>query len=152
MLDSGKKRTYDESKVVTIIGSGTTVVGEIKSKGTVRIEGVMNGRIHSDDSIVVHESGQVKADLVAGQIIISGEVKGNVFAHDRLEVTSKGKLIGDITAPRISIAEGVLFEGKCSMKPPGQAKPPALSSDAPPAKKDEAPEQTPAKSQSQPAS
>lgn len=120
MLDAGKKKVYSETKVVTIIGPGTTVTGEIRSKGTVRIEGVLNGRIHCEDTIVVQESGQVKADMVAGQIIINGEVRGNVFAHDRLEVTSSAKLIGDITAPRVSIAEGVLFEGKCTMKAPGQ--------------------------------
>ena len=127
MLDPGKKKSYSETKVVTIIGPGTTITGEIKSKGTVRIEGVVSGRVHSDDTIVVQESGQVKADLVAGQIVINGEVRGNVFAHDRLEVTAQGKLIGDITAPRVSIAEGVLFEGKCTMKPPGQATPPPPS-------------------------
>ena len=125
MLESRKTKTYNENKVVSIIGSGTTVNGEIVSKGTVRIEGSVAGRIQSEDTIVVQESGKVKADLIAGQVIVSGEVQGNLFAHDRLEITSTGKVIGDITAPRVSIAEGVLFEGKCTMKPPGQAKPPA---------------------------
>ncbi|MCP4639142.1 MAG: polymer-forming cytoskeletal protein [bacterium] len=120
MLDSGKKKNYSETKVASIIGQGTTVVGEIKSKGTVRIEGMLSGRVQCEDTVVVQESGRVKGDLVAGQVIISGEVEGNVFAHDRLEITAKGKLVGDITAPRVSIAEGVLFEGQCTMKPPGQ--------------------------------
>jgi cytoskeletal protein CcmA (bactofilin family) len=75
----------------------------------------------------VQESGQVKADLIAGQVIISGQVHGNVYAQDRLEITAGGKVIGDITAPRVSIAEGVLFEGKCQMKPPGQMKLPAAA-------------------------
>lgn len=124
MLDARKGgKAYNENKVVSIIGPGTTVSGEINSKGTIRIEGTVTGRINSDDSIVVQESGRVKADLIAGQVVISGEVMGNVFAHDRLEITTSGKVVGDITAPRISIAEGVLFEGKCTMKPPGQAKP-----------------------------
>jgi len=124
MLDSGRKKAYNESKVVTIIGPGTQVSGEIKSKGTLRIEGTVSGKLQSDDTVVVQDTGRVKADIIAGQIIISGEVEGNVFAHDRLEVSDKGRLIGDITAPRVSIAEGVIFEGKCTMKPPGQAKPP----------------------------
>lgn len=127
MLDSAKKRMYSETDVVTIVGKGTTVIGEIKSKGTVRIEGVVSGRVHCEDTIVVQESGQVKADLIAGQIVISGEVEGNVCAHERLEVTANGKLIGDITAPRVAIAEGVVFEGKCTMNPPGQAKPAGLA-------------------------
>ncbi len=128
MLDSGKRRAHSESKVVTIVGQGTTVTGEIKSKGTVRIEGAVSGTVHCDDTVVVQETGRVKADLVAGQIVISGEVEGNVFAHERLEITAQGKLIGNITAPRVSIAEGVLFEGKCTMKPPGQMKQPATQS------------------------
>lgn len=130
MLDSGKKRNYSETKVATIIGQGTTVIGEIKSKGTVRVEGMISGRVHCEDTVVIQETGRVKGDLVAGQIIISGEVEGNVYSHDRLEITTKGKLVGDITAPRVSIAEGVLFEGQCTMKPPGQmAPPPPLESD-----------------------
>lgn len=141
MLDSGKKRSYNETNVVTIIGQGTTIIGELKSKGTVRIEGMVSGRIHCDDTIVVQETGRVKADLVAGQIIISGEVEGNVFAHDRLEVASKGKLLGDITAPKIAIAEGVLFEGKCQMKPPGQIKPPTGDQKAAPQQQPQAQQQ-----------
>jgi cytoskeletal protein CcmA (bactofilin family) len=121
MLDATKKRSFGDTKVVTIIGQGTTVIGELKSKGTIRIEGVVSGRVHSDDTIVVQESGRVKADLYAGQITISGEVEGNIFAQDRLEIATNGKLVGDIVSPRVSIAEGVLFEGKCTMKPPGQA-------------------------------
>lgn len=124
MLDSKKRSTpYNEAKVVTIIGPGTVIVGEVKSKGTIRVEGAISGRIDSDDTIVIHETGQVQADLVAGQIIINGEVRGNVYAHDRIEITTKGKLIGDITAPRVSIAEGVVFEGKCAMKAPGDIPP-----------------------------
>lgn len=125
MLDARKGKAYNENKVVSIIGPGTTVSGEINTKGTIRVEGTVTGRINSEDSIVVQESGRVKADLIGGQVIISGEVLGNVFAHDRLEITTSGKVVGDITAPRISIAEGVLFEGKCTMKPPGQVRPPA---------------------------
>lgn len=125
MLDSSRKKNYSDTKVVTIIGQGTSVIGELKSKGTIRIEGTVSGRVSCDDTIVVQETGRVKADLVGGQVVISGEVEGNVFAHDRLEITAKGKVLGDITAPKIAIAEGVLFEGKCTMKPPGQIKPPA---------------------------
>jgi cytoskeletal protein CcmA (bactofilin family) len=127
MLDSGRKKNYSDSKVVTIVGEGTEVSGEIVSQGTVRVEGKVSGSINSEDTIVIQETGQVSANLVAGQIVISGSVEGNVFAHERLEVTATGKLVGDITAPRLAIAEGVLFEGRCTMKPPGEAKPPTVA-------------------------
>ncbi|MCL4217980.1 MAG: polymer-forming cytoskeletal protein [Candidatus Hydrogenedentes bacterium] len=123
MLDA-RKRASDPNKIVTIVGQGTAVIGEIKSEGSIRIEGMVSGRVQSDESVVVHDTGKVKAEIVAGQIVISGEVEGNVYAMERLEITAQGRLVGDITAPRVSIAEGVLFEGKCTMKPPEQIKPP----------------------------
>jgi cytoskeletal protein CcmA (bactofilin family) len=119
MLD--KRRPLDEHNVSTIIGPGTKIKGEIHSKGTVRVEGEVEGRIECEDTVSVHESGTVKADIVGGQVIISGTVEGNTFAHERLEITNQAKVIGNITAPRISIAEGVIFEGQCTMKAPGQA-------------------------------
>jgi cytoskeletal protein CcmA (bactofilin family) len=121
-----KKKAYNENKVATIIGQGTELTGDITSKGTIRIEGTVRGRVNCEDTIVVYETGRVKADLVAGQIIISGHVEGNVFAHDRLEVTSRARLIGNVMSPRVSITEGVVFEGQCSMKPAGEAKPPVF--------------------------
>lgn len=130
MLET-KRKTYSETNVVTIIGPGTAVNGEIQCKGTVRIEGRVSGRICSEDTIVVLEMGRVKADLMAGQIIIGGEVEGNVTARDRLEISAKGKLIGDIKAPRVSIAEGVLFEGLCTMDAPA---PQTAATPAPPQK------------------
>ena len=58
------------------------------------------------------------------------------MARDRLEIAASGKVLGDITAPRISIAEGVLFEGTCSMKAPeepGKAAAAAAPTPPPPA-------------------
>ncbi len=122
MLDGGrrKKRARD-AQGLTIIGQGTAVKGEIHSTGTVRIEGQVTGTVHCEGAIVVQESGQVAAELVGSHVIISGKVKGNVFAHERLEVMANATVIGDITSPRISIAEGVVFEGQCIMKTPAEA-------------------------------
>ena len=112
----------ENQNAATVIGPGTEITGEVKSKGTLRIEGRVNGRIESEDTIVIHQSGVVSADLDAKQVVISGTVEGNTFAHERLEVTESGKILGNITAPRLSIAEGVVFEGTCTMKTPAQAK------------------------------
>jgi cytoskeletal protein CcmA (bactofilin family) len=125
--DANKRRGGDASNGLTIIGPGTTLTGEIRSQGSIRVEGQVSGRIHSEDAIIIQETGQVKADLIAREIVISGHVDGNVFANERLEITDKGKLIGNITAPRVSISEGVVFEGKCTMKAPGDLKAAAAS-------------------------
>lgn len=122
MLETRKSKAYNENRVVTILGTGTVLKGEMACRGTVRIEGALEGRVSSDDSVVLLEGGRIKGDIHAGQVIISGEVQGNIRAIDRLEITAQGKVIGDICAPRISIQEGVLFEGLCTMKPSDAAK------------------------------
>lgn len=124
MLDSKKPKQYNENKVVTIIGPGTAFSGELVSKGTIRVEGEVSGHIRCEDSVVVQQSGKVQADVVAGQVIVSGEVIGNIYAEDRLEITATGKVTGDVTAPRVSFAEGMLLDGKCTTKKPDLAAPP----------------------------
>lgn len=130
MLETRKSKVYNENKVVTMLGAGTKLVGEVSCAGTIRIEGSIEGRVFSEDSIVLLDSGAIKGDICAGQVIISGEVRGNIKAIDRLEITSHGKVIGDITAPRICIHEGVLFEGLCTMRPVEAAAPKAAHAPA----------------------
>jgi len=117
MADPRKNRTYNENKVITILGPGTLLRGNLQCMGTIRIEGTVFGDVASEDSVVLLESGRVQGSVTAGQVIVGGEVAGNVFAVDRIEITAQGRVAGDMTAPRISIHEGVLFEGRCTMKP-----------------------------------
>ncbi len=116
MADSRRSKNFNENKVVTILGPGTVVNGDIHCKGTIRIEGFVGGNVISEDSVVLLESGRVRGSVFAGQIIVGGEVEGNVSAVERVEITAGGRVVGDLTAPRISIHEGVVFEGRCTMK------------------------------------
>lgn len=117
MADPRKNRSYNENKVVTILGPGTLLRGDLQCKGTIRVEGAVCGEVTSGDSVVLLESGRIQGNVTAGQVIVGGEIVGNVSAVERIEITAKGKVVGDMTAPRVSIHEGVLFEGRCTMKP-----------------------------------
>ena len=123
--------TAPGAKALTIIGPGTTIIGEIQSSGMVRIEGNVSGKIQSSDSIVVQETGKVKAELRANSIAIAGRVEGNILANERLEINTGATVVGDIMAPRIAIADGVAFEGKVSMQRPGAAQAPRPAAPAP---------------------
>jgi cytoskeletal protein CcmA (bactofilin family) len=97
------------------LGADCTVQGEISCKGTIRIDGFVEGRVEAENSIIVGQSGKVNASLHARQIIIGGEVHGDVSADERLEIQPTGTLLGDVRASKLSIAEGVVFQGKCTM-------------------------------------
>src|SRR6056297_911362 len=93
--DDKKKMDADRGKVETILGNGTNIEGDIKTKGSIRIEGEISGNINADGDIFVGEDGRVKAEIKARNVILAGRVEGNISAK-KLEVLPSGKLIGDI--------------------------------------------------------
>lgn len=102
-------------KKLTVIGEGTVLKGTLRSEESVQIDGQFDGDLDVKQSLIVGPNAQVKASITAGEVKISGFVNGNIVAKDRLEILSSGKLLGDIKTPRLTIAEGVVFEGHCSM-------------------------------------
>jgi cytoskeletal protein CcmA (bactofilin family) len=58
----------------------------------------------------------VETDRISvSSLIVYGTVVGTVHAKDKVDLLSGAKVRGDITAARLRIADGVLFEGQCSM-------------------------------------
>jgi cytoskeletal protein CcmA (bactofilin family) len=115
----------DSSKVDTVIGPSTLVKGDVHSKGTLRVDGNVEGNIRSDSTVIIGEKGNVKANVVANHIVVGGTVHGNIHGREKVEVLSTGRLYGDVTtAPaKFIVAEGVIFEGRCTMSQAAEAKP-----------------------------
>lgn len=101
--------------VETILGPGSDFKGQITVKGTIRVDGKIEGNISSEEGVIVGERGSVKGNLTGKTVLISGKVAGNVIASKRLEIMPTGQLLGDIRSPRLAIAEGVIFKGNCDM-------------------------------------
>ncbi len=111
-------------KVDTVIGANSMIKGDLHSRGTLRVDGTVEGNIRADASVIVGEKGVVKASIMASQVIIGGTVHGNVHGRERVEVLSTGRLYGDVTtaASKFVVAEGVVFEGRCTMSSQTDAK------------------------------
>ncbi len=103
-----------ESSSASFIGTKCCFSGEIKSKGTFRIDGDFDGNIDTD-RIIVGRNGQLKGDIKVRGIIIDGEVEGEVTAEEIIEITPHGVIEGDIVTPKITISEGGVFKGSSKM-------------------------------------
>lgn len=100
----------------TIIGNNIAIEGEITGSDSLTVFGVVRGRIHVKESVIVTTSARVEADVESASIEIAGHVHGNVTATDKVEIKSGGKLVGDVKAPRILIADGASFKGNINMQ------------------------------------
>ncbi len=98
------------------LGEQTSFEGKLIFEGTVRIDGKFQGEIHTDDVVIIGETAEVNAEINAGEIIISGTVRGNVYAKDNLEILPPARVYGNILTPKLTIQEGVIFDGTCRME------------------------------------
>jgi cytoskeletal protein CcmA (bactofilin family) len=100
--------------VTTVVGADSRVHGELSSKGTIRIDGVLEGAIQAD-WVIVGESGAIQGEVDARGTTVAGQVEGTIRAGELVEVTPKGRVNGEIFTSKLSIAEGGVFEGRSHM-------------------------------------
>lgn len=116
MLKKGKASKFGAGSATdTYIGPNSEFEGTLASKGSIRIEGRISGSVHSQGDVTVGESGVVKADIKARNIIISGSVIGNIHAAEKLTIKPNGRLSGDIVTALLEINEGARYEGTTRM-------------------------------------
>ena len=99
----------------TIIGDSILVSGHLQGEEDLTVQGRVHGTVNLTKTLVIEETGVVKADVSVRNAIISGVVVGNVTATDSVELTEVGRMVGDISAPRVIIVEGARFRGNIDM-------------------------------------
>ena len=106
----------EESKELnTIIGRESVVNGKLSIQNSLRIEGRVNGEITSTGTVTIGAKGEVEGDIIAVNTIVGGRVKGSIKATEKIILETNSILVGDLQAARLTIDEGAMFEGKCSM-------------------------------------
>ena len=102
-------------KLDVVIGPESQFRGEMTAKGTVKIDGTLEGNIVAD-CLILGETGSIVGDLQVSVLVAGGKIRGNVRAADHVEIQAKGEIYGDIHTPRLSVAEGAVFEGRSTMQ------------------------------------
>jgi cytoskeletal protein CcmA (bactofilin family) len=104
---------------------GTEFLGELRFKDTLRIDGRLKGKIVSDNTLIVGESGHVEADIDCGVVSIRGTVTGRVHGRQRIELLAGSKVLATLVSPKLVIEDGAFFQGDCEMGalPPGMPAP-----------------------------
>jgi cytoskeletal protein CcmA (bactofilin family) len=116
MLGNGKSKSGNiPQKLLNLIGTGTTIKGDIQCSGDIRIDGVVEGNIEVSQKLVVGPSGKVTGDITGSQVSISGSVIGNVHADESAVLHGQSSVTGDIQTKQIIIEQGGVFNGRCKM-------------------------------------
>lgn len=108
-------------EVIAFMGPGTEFKGVITyQRGTVRIDGRVEGEIITQGTLIVGESAEIHAEISAATVISSGKVVGNITALEKTQLLPSAVLEGAVKTPVLIVEEGVKFNGQCAMTVTGR--------------------------------
>jgi len=95
----------------TFIAKEIEVTGDFKGKGSMQIEGTVNGNI-SVNSVIIGESGQVNGNIESNNVIVNGKLNGSIKCN-ALDVMKKGVISNKIVTKNLQVSGSV--EGDISV-------------------------------------
>jgi cytoskeletal protein CcmA (bactofilin family) len=116
MFNNNSKNTVvNDSSSINLIGTGTSIIGEVIANGDIRIDGTLKGKLTSKGKVVIGSTGVVEGEVTCSNSDVTGTIKGNITVSELLTLKSSANVIGDITTSKLSIEPGANFSGNCSM-------------------------------------
>jgi len=116
-MSTTNNRNENGSSSINLIGAGTTIEGDIRSNGDIRIDGAVHGQVFSKAKVVIGNTGIIEGDLNCQNADISGTIKGKSTINELLFLKSSSKLNGDIITGKLVVEVGATFTGSCNMGP-----------------------------------
>ena len=91
MFTSKSKSSNEESVAASnsIIGSGTSITGNIETTGDLRIDGTLKGNVCSKAKVLIGPTGVVEGNVYCCQADILGQVTGSLTATELLQLKGK---------------------------------------------------------------
>ena len=75
--------TMSGEESFTFLGKGSQFKGIVTFEGTIRIDGRLEGEIHTKGTLVVGEHAVIEGDVSADVVISGGRVTGNIVASEK---------------------------------------------------------------------
>ena len=115
MVATNSPNTEGAGDISAFVGKGVEFKGTISYSGTVRIDGYLDGEIHTDGVLLIGEEAVIQAKISAGTIVCKGKITGDVVAKECVKLRTPAVMNGSIKAPILSMEDGVLFNGALEM-------------------------------------
>ncbi len=120
----GKKSNGDKH-IASLIGSGSTLVGDLTFTGGLRIDGTVRGSVRcvggeGDGMLVISEQGAVDGEVRAAHLVVAGRINGPVFTTELVELQPKARVEGDVHYRALEMHHGAIVEGRLVHEPGSQ--------------------------------
>lgn len=96
-------------EIVSTLGRGMTITGNVVCTGAMHVFGRVVGDIHASQ-LVICEGAKVDGKIIAPEIVIQGEFRGTVNGNN-VKLQSSAVVDGEIFNKSLTIEQNALFEG-----------------------------------------
>lgn len=107
--------TRAEEELMSVIGHGIVVTGNIEAEVDLHIEGRVQGDVRCA-TLILGDRGMVTGNVFAQRVRVSGVVEGGIETVD-LAIEAAARVKGDVTYSRLRIANGGIVAGTMIHKP-----------------------------------
>jgi cytoskeletal protein CcmA (bactofilin family) len=106
----------NKSTIDSLIGSSTSIEGDIHFRGGLRIDGHVKGNVIAEAGttsiLVISEQAVIDGEVRAGHVVVNGVINGPVISTELIELQSKAKISGDVHYKALEMMNGALVSGK----------------------------------------
>ena len=101
----------DDISINTIIGKGSSITGNLRINGFVRLDGDIDGNLETDGNIIIGDTARIKGDVKAKAVIVGGIVVGNIIAQESVKLLSNSAVLGDVISRKVQVEDKATFHG-----------------------------------------
>lgn len=110
-----EKPSEGTQDISAFVGKGVEFKGTISYSGTVRIDGYLDGEIHTDGVLLIGEEAVLQAKITAGTVVCKGKITGDIIVKEQVKLRAPAVVNGSVKTPLLSMEDGVLFNGSLEM-------------------------------------
>jgi cytoskeletal protein CcmA (bactofilin family) len=112
-----KTKSEPAPAIHSLLGKDVLFKGEIHTNTrSFRVEGSVEGTIHSTGEVSIAPGGLVKGTIFAKHLIVTGRAEGTIKISDCLEIHGTGYVEGDVEVGSLVVDEGGTLQGVCVRK------------------------------------
>lgn len=110
------KTSKPNSKIDSLIGTGTTIEGNVVFSGGLRIDGEVKGSVRATGdqpgTLVVSEHARIDGEVNVAHLVVNGTINGPVCSDEFLELQPKARVTGDVEYNAIEMHLGAIVQGR----------------------------------------
>ncbi len=111
----GNRKRIRTTKIDTLIGHKSEMLGAVKFAGGLHVDGTVKGNVVAEDDassvLTLSETGVIEGEVRVPNVVLNGTVIGDVHARHHIELASKARITGSVYYHLIEMAVGAEVNG-----------------------------------------